>query len=63
MRIGVPKETKDREGRVSVVPTGVTELVAAGHEVVVETHAGVESGFADSDYADAGGRLVSAEDA
>lgn len=63
MRIGVPKETKDREGRVSVVPTGVTELVDAGHEIVVETKAGLGAGFIDSEYVDAGARLGSAEDA
>ena len=57
MRIGVPKETKDQEGRVSLVPTRVTQLVAAGHEVVVETHAGTGSGFADSEYVHAGARM------
>jgi alanine dehydrogenase len=63
MRIGVPRETKDQEGRVSLEPAGVTQLVAAGHDVVVETQAGVESGFTDSGYADAGGHLGSADDA
>jgi alanine dehydrogenase len=61
MRIGVPKESKDREYRVGVVPDGVRALTAAGHEVWVENGAGVGSGFADSDYAEAGAKLVPAE--
>jgi alanine dehydrogenase len=63
MRIGVPKETKDREGRISMAPAGVTELVAAGHQVIVETRAGIGSGFPDSEYVHAGARLGDAEDA
>ena len=57
MRIGVPKETKDQEGRVSMVPAGVIQLVAAGHDVIVEAHAGEGSGFADTEYVHAGARL------
>ena len=40
MIIGVPKEVKDHETRVGLVPSGVTALREAGHEVLVETHAG-----------------------
>ncbi len=63
MRIGVPKETKDRESRMGLVPEGVRELVAAGHRVLVERSAGLGSGFSDESYVQAGARLVSAEEA
>ena len=63
MRIGVPKETKDREYRVGVVPTGVAELVAAGHSVLIEHGAGLGSGFSDAAYAQAGALLVDADEA
>ncbi len=63
MKIGVPKETKDREYRVGIVPNGVRELVAAGHRVFVEREAGEGSGFDDEAYRQAGARLVSTEDA
>ena len=63
MRIGVPRETKDHEGRVGIVPDGVRQLVAAGHELLVERGAGAGSGFADERYAQAGARLVDVEEA
>ncbi len=64
MRIGVPKEIKVREYRVGAQPAGVRQLVAAGHEVLVERGAGVGSGFSDDDYRRAGAALVeSAADA
>jgi alanine dehydrogenase len=56
--VGVPKEIKDQERRVSLQPEGVVDLVHHGHEVVVEAGAGVGSGFADADYAAAGARIV-----
>ncbi len=62
MRIGVPRETKDREHRVGMVPDGVSELVAAGHEVLVERGAGAGSGFEDAAYVRAGGRTVSTDE-
>ncbi len=58
MKVGVPKEIKDSEYRVSVIPVGVEELVRRGHEVAVEAGAGQGSGFADDLYARAGARLV-----
>ncbi len=58
MRIGVPKETKTHEYRVGLTPASVTELVARGHEVLVERGAGAGIDFADSQYARAGARLV-----
>jgi alanine dehydrogenase len=63
MRIGVPKETKDREYRVGMVPDGVRQLVEAGHEVWVERTAGQGSGFPDEAFARAGARLVGPREA
>src|SRR5512135_3747726 len=56
--VGVPKEIKDRENRVSVQPDGVAELVHAGQQVVVQTGAGVGSGFSDDLYVAAGAKIV-----
>jgi alanine dehydrogenase len=58
MIIGVPKETKDQEFRVSVTPEGVQTLCAAGHTVWVEPAAGEGSGFTDEDYRKAGAHLA-----
>ena len=64
MTVGVPREIKDQEYRVSMTPGGVRQLVEAGHRVVVETSAGEGSGFSDSDYRNAGALIVpSASDA
>lgn len=59
MRIGVPKEVKNHEYRVGLTPGSVKELVASGHEVMVETHAGAEVGFSDADYKEAGATIAS----
>ncbi len=58
MRIGVPKEIKSDEYRVSMMPVGVELLVNAGHQVFVETNAGLGSGFADADYVKAGAMIL-----
>src|ERR1700728_3043356 len=58
MIIGVPKEIKDHEARVGVTPAGAKALVEAGHTVLVETHAGEQSGFPDHEYQDAGAEIV-----
>ncbi len=63
MKIGMPKETKDNENRVGLVPAGVAVLRAAGHEVVVERGAGLGCGFADTDYVASGASLGTADDA
>ncbi|HEV2743300.1 MAG TPA: alanine dehydrogenase [Rubrobacter sp.] len=60
--VGVPKEIKDLEGRVSMQPDGVTELVHHGHEVLVQSGAGGGAGFTDEEYEAAGGRLVDGPD-
>ncbi len=59
MVIGVPREIKDHETRVALVPAGVTALREAGHEVLVETHAGNGSALVDTEYAQAGAEIVS----
>ncbi len=59
MHIGVPREIKDNENRVSVVPAGVRQLVAAGSEVYVEEGAGEGIGLTDGDYSNAGATIVS----
>ena len=58
MRIGVPKETKTLEGRVALVPAACGDLVKAGHEVYVESTAGIKSGFSDSDFIAVGVRIA-----
>ncbi|MCZ8132083.1 MAG: alanine dehydrogenase [Steroidobacteraceae bacterium] len=58
MRIGVPKEIKVHEYRVGLTPSGVRELVGAGHEVYVESHAGVGIGMDDAAYRAAGARIL-----
>jgi alanine dehydrogenase len=58
MIIGVPKEVKDHETRVGLVPSGVGELREAGHEVLVETHAGEGSSITDQEYLQAGAVIV-----
>jgi len=58
MQIGVPREVKDHEFRVSVTPAGVREYRAHGHQVLVQRSAGEGSGFADRQYAAAGAELV-----
>lgn len=58
MIIGVPKEIKNNESRVSVTPAGVKELVAAGHTVVVQHTAGDGSGFGDEQYINAGAAIL-----
>ncbi len=57
-RIGVPREVKVHEYRVGAQPAGVRQLVAAGHEVLVQCDAGRGSGFEDGDYAKAGATIV-----
>src|SRR5450755_3536661 len=58
MIIGVPKEIKDHETRVGLVPSGVSALREAGHEVLVETHAGEGSSLTDQEYAEAGASIL-----
>ncbi len=58
MRVGIPREIKNHEYRVGLTPPAVAELVAAGHEVVVETQAGMGIDFGDDDYEAVGARIL-----
>ena len=58
MIIGIPKEVKDNEYRVSLPPGGARELTRRGHHVVVETKAGFGSGFTDDEYIQAGATIA-----
>ena len=58
MVIGAPKEVKDHESRVGLVPAGVNALVEAGHQVIVESGAGRGSSITDEEYASAGARIA-----
>lgn len=58
MLIGVPKEIKNHEYRVGLVPSSVRELVANGHQVIVEHHAGLGIGFDDNAYENVGATIV-----
>ena len=62
MIIGVPKEIKNNEFRVSATPSGVHALVKAGHSVLVESGAGVGSAITDADYVAAGASIISSAD-
>jgi len=57
MTIGIPKEIKAFENRVSILPSGVMSFIAAGHKVYIEENAGLGSGFADEEYVKAGARI------
>jgi alanine dehydrogenase len=59
MIIGIPKEIKDNEYRVSLTPGGTETLTQAGHQVLVQAGAGEGSGFLDEEYAEAGAEIVS----
>ena len=57
MLIGVPKEIKNHEYRVGMVPASVRELIQNGHDVIVEKNAGMGIGFSDQDYITAGASI------
>jgi alanine dehydrogenase len=58
MKIGVPKEIKNNENRVGLVPSGVRQLVLDGHQVFVEKTAGEGIGLSDSQYVEAGAEML-----
>ncbi|KQQ01523.1 MULTISPECIES: alanine dehydrogenase [unclassified Rathayibacter] len=62
MRIGIPTEIKNNENRVAATPAGVHELVRGGHEVLVQSGAGVGSRLSDEDFATAGARIAADAD-
>jgi alanine dehydrogenase len=59
MIVGVPKEVKNNEFRVALLPVGVEALVYAGHRVLIEQGAGIGSGISDYDYEIAGAEIIS----
>ncbi|MFC7501718.1 alanine dehydrogenase [Nocardioides sp. CPCC 206347] len=63
MRVGVPKEVKNHEYRVAITPIGVHELVAHGHEVLIQAGAGLGSSIDDADYVAAGAQILPDADA
>lgn len=58
MKVGVPKEIKDNEYRVALTPAGAQALVSHGHQVLIETHAGMGSAFTNQEYLEAGAEIV-----
>ena len=62
MRIGTPREIKNHEYRIGLTPESVTELVSAGHEVLVESQGGLGIGADDEAYVQAGARIVDVRD-
>ena len=62
MLVGCPAEIKRNEARVALTPAGVRELWKRGHAVIVETRAGIASGFSDDDYRHAGATIADTAD-
>ena len=62
MKIGIPREVKNHEYRVAITPSGVHELTGQGHEVFVETEAGIGSSIPDSAYVEAGATMLPSAD-
>ncbi len=61
MIIGIPKEIKPQENRVSLTPAGADALIRAGHKVLIETEAGIGSGFTDESYTNVGAEILEAD--
>ena len=62
MIVGVPKEIKNHEYRVGLVPSSVRELVSRGHQVMIETMAGEGIGISDENFQQAGANIVADAD-
>ncbi len=62
MKIGIPKEIKAQEQRIGAAPITVANLIQAGHEVIIESGAGVGSGYPDEAYEEFGAKIGSVED-
>lgn len=58
MKIGIPKEIKTNENRISLTPGGASDFTAKGHEVFIQKGAGIGSGFSDSEYIEAGAKIL-----
>ncbi|MEU9510585.1 alanine dehydrogenase [Micromonospora sp. NPDC048170] len=62
MKVGIPREVKNHEYRVAITPAGVNEFVRSGHQVFVESGAGVGSSISDDEFAAAGARVLPTAD-
>ena len=62
MKVGIPREVKNHEYRVAITPAGVHELVRHGHDVFVETGAGLGSSITDDEYTAAGAKILASAD-
>src|SRR6202035_3027651 len=62
MKVGIPREIKNHEYRVAITPSGVHELVRAGHQVVIEAGAGEGSSMPDEDFISAGAKILPTAD-
>ncbi|MGN9811493.1 alanine dehydrogenase [Micromonospora sp. BQ11] len=62
MKVGIPREVKNHEYRVAITPAGVNEFVRAGHQVFVESGAGVGSSISDDEFAAAGAKILATAD-
>ncbi len=62
MKVGIPREVKNHEYRVAITPAGVNEFVRAGHQVFVESGAGLGSSIGDDDFAAAGAKILGTAD-
>jgi alanine dehydrogenase len=62
MKIGCPKEIKPQEFRAGMTPNAAREAVNRGHQVMIETQAGVGAGFTDADYVAAGATIAATAD-
>jgi len=63
MILGIPREIKDKEFRVGIVPAGVRTLTASGHRVIIEKNAGAGSGISDDEYVNAGAEMADSAEA
>ncbi|MCW2586793.1 MAG: ald [Frankiales bacterium] len=62
MKVGIPREVKNHEYRVAITPAGVHELVAHGHEVLIEKDAGIGSSITDDEFVAAGATIIGSAD-
>ncbi|MGW4502797.1 alanine dehydrogenase [Micromonospora sp. NPDC004336] len=62
MKVGIPREVKNHEYRVAITPAGVNEFVRSGHQVFVESGAGVGSSISDDEFAAAGAKILASAD-
>ena len=58
MRIGIPKETRQGELRVAGTPDFVKKMIKKGFKIIIESDAGVNSGFSDNDFIESGGEIA-----